>query len=108
MKLADYAIYRMNQFSDSDDHRQITIRFKSPTYIKHEGAMISTLSPEAFVAALVRRYSYRHDQHTTLHGMEGEAILGDVSNDMLKLLLCGELVHIGKNTSFGFGRYRIK
>ena len=43
-----------------------------------------------------------------LKGIVGEIDLADISDEMLELLLAGELIHIGKNTSFGFGRFILK
>ena len=56
----------------------------------------------------VKRHSNRTDTSMTFEGIEGEMELKNVSEEALKLLLAGELIHIGKNTSFGFGRYRVK
>ncbi|MBR2841864.1 MAG: CRISPR system precrRNA processing endoribonuclease RAMP protein Cas6 [Lachnospiraceae bacterium] len=55
----------------------------------------------------VYRYSSRHRQEMPLHGIKGYLVLEDIPEEMLPLLLAGELVHIGKNTSFGFGRYTL-
>ena len=55
----------------------------------------------------VNRYSSRHKENIKLHGLLGSLILNSVDNETLKLLLAGELLHIGKNTSFGFGRYTV-
>ena len=56
----------------------------------------------------VLRYSFRHDKKMTLRGIKGEIQLSPISESFLPLLLAGERVHIGKNTSFGFGRYVLK
>ena len=42
-----------------------------------------------------------------LWGLEGEAVFEGVGEELFTLLLAGEITHIGKNTSFGFGRYRL-
>ncbi len=55
----------------------------------------------------VDRYSSRKGEKMTLHGFMGSVRLTDVSERALEMLLVCELIHIGKNTSFGFGRYRI-
>ncbi len=55
----------------------------------------------------VPRYSSRQESKMTLWGIEGEISIDKVSEETLKLLYAGELLHIGKNTSFGFGRYRV-
>ncbi|MDE6435261.1 MAG: CRISPR system precrRNA processing endoribonuclease RAMP protein Cas6 [Lachnospiraceae bacterium] len=54
----------------------------------------------------VRRYSSRQGA-MFLHGITGLVQLKELFPNTLPLLLAGELIHIGKNTSFGFGRYQI-
>ncbi len=53
----------------------------------------------------VKRYSSRQDAKMFLKGIKGEILLQELPEELLELYLAGELVHIGKNTSFGFGRY---
>ena len=55
----------------------------------------------------VRRYSTHSDSAMNLQGIEGMMKVEGMADELLETLLAGELVHIGKNTSFGFGRYRI-
>lgn len=55
----------------------------------------------------VKRYSNHKKSAMRLEGIEGELHIGDISEELLDILLAGELMHIGKNTSFGFGRYRL-
>ncbi len=55
----------------------------------------------------VNRYSSRKNSKMTLRGLIGTIDLKDVREEAKILLLVGELIHVGKNTSFGFGRYRI-
>lgn len=55
----------------------------------------------------VPRYSTRHESKMTLKGIEGTGQVDHLTDEQLFLLLAGELVHIGKHTSFGFGRYRL-
>lgn len=56
----------------------------------------------------VKRYSSRHENFMLLKGIEGSIQTNGFPEDILYLLLAGELIHIGKNTSFGFGRYQIR
>ena len=56
----------------------------------------------------VRRYSNRHDQKIRLDGICGDVTIENVEEEIQELLLAGELIHIGKNTSFGFGRYSVR
>lgn len=55
----------------------------------------------------VPRYSFRHESKMVLKGIKGEIVLDDIPDELLELYFAGELIHIGKNTSFGFGRYRL-
>ena len=56
----------------------------------------------------VRRYSNHQESAMQLQGIEGSIVLEEVPDEMMDVLFAGELLHIGKNTSFGFGRYRVK
>ena len=55
----------------------------------------------------VERYSGRKGEHMTLRGIIGSVDTEPMSDYQTRLLLAGELLHIGKNTSFGFGHYRV-
>ena len=55
----------------------------------------------------VRRYSSTQDRKMVLSGIKGFAQLDLIPDQILPVLLAGELIHIGKNTSFGFGRYSV-
>ncbi len=57
--------------------------------------------------AQISRYSNTHKSRITLHGIEGECQLENVNDEALYYLIAGQLTHIGKNTSMGFGRYTI-
>lgn len=56
----------------------------------------------------VKRYSNRHQSSMVFKGIKGSIQLQDIPEELLELYLAGELLHIGKNTSFGFGRYAIQ
>ncbi len=56
---------------------------------------------------IVKRYSSTQDSRVYLRGMEGRVVFDAISEEYLPYVLAGELLHIGKNTSFGFGRYRL-
>ena len=53
------------------------------------------------------RYSGAQDKKTCFYGITGTCRISDIDKHALILLLAGELLHIGKNTSFGFGRYTL-
>ncbi len=56
----------------------------------------------------IPRYSNHQSSKMSWEGLEGKARLQDLPEDLLDWLLAGELVHVGKNTNFGFGRYRVE
>lgn len=56
----------------------------------------------------VKRFSSRKNEKMILRGLQGYAVMTGVTEELLDLFLVGELIHIGKNTSFGFGRFHIK
>ena len=56
----------------------------------------------------ITRYSSTQGKKMTLNGIEGYLNIKNISDSDLCLLLAGELLHIGKNTSFGFGRYTLQ
>lgn len=42
-----------------------------------------------------------------LTGIKGIIQVDLIPDQILPYFIAGELIHIGKNTSFGFGRYRV-
>lgn len=58
--------------------------------------------------AQVRRFSSKQQSGMILHGIEGEIVLETIDEEFLPILLAGELVHVGKNSRFGFGRFQVK
>lgn len=58
--------------------------------------------------AEVSRYSSRKDAHVKLRGIKGWIQTGELGEEWLDALLAGEIVQIGRNTSFGFGKYIMK
>ena len=56
----------------------------------------------------VPRYSTAHESRIMLSGLTGEMTLRNVPDELLMCLAAGEVLHIGSNTSFGFGGYRIR
>ncbi len=63
---------------------------------------------QAMIPVSIPRFSEAKQQKMILKGIKGKAVLTNLTEEQLELLLAGELVHVGKNTSFGFGRYTVK
>lgn len=55
----------------------------------------------------VRRYSGTQDARMKLYGITGQITFDWIPEECLDYLIAGELTHIGKNSSFGFGKYRL-
>ena len=58
-------------------------------------------------AEKVKRYSGTQNSKVAFSGIRGWCDLEGLDEAVLELLLAGELLHIGKNTSFGFGKYTL-
>lgn len=56
---------------------------------------------------VVQRYSSTQDAKIRLKGIVGTACFTYIPEELLPYLIAGELLHIGKNSSFGFGRYSV-
>ena len=55
-----------------------------------------------------RRYSFRQDQSMLMGGMVGSVTYENVSDEFLSLLRFCEEVHLGKQTAFGLGSFRLE
>ena len=66
------------------------------------------ITDQSMQPVVMPRFSNAKQQKMYLSGMRGKAVLTNVSEEWLTILLAGELLHVGKNTSFGFGRYIVK
>lgn len=56
----------------------------------------------------VPRFSATHGHRILLHGIRGHITWDDFDEDTYAVLLAGELLHIGKNVTFGFGKYTFR
>ena len=96
MSTAYRRIYILNCFEGIEMDRYLPEDFPLPE-----------ITEQDVHSSRVSRYSFRREQKMIFQGIEGTVELGSLTEKSLKLLLAGELIHIGKNTSFGFGRYHI-
>ncbi|RZD18093.1 MAG: CRISPR system precrRNA processing endoribonuclease RAMP protein Cas6 [Candidatus Acididesulfobacter diazotrophicus] len=55
----------------------------------------------------VDRYSNRQKKHIKLSGFIGDVLFENVPSEFLWIIKLGEVIHIGKNTTFGNGKYKI-
>lgn len=55
----------------------------------------------------VRRYSSTHGSGIYLSGIRGDVVFDGMSEAVRRLMLASEVMHVGRNTSFGFGRVTV-
>ena len=134
MLVSDYVRHRLasaevRKIVDRDCCRLV---FQSPLALKYQGEMQEHFLPEAIIAAeecskdgailaeghipavldekvwteRVKRYSGTQNSKVAFNGIRGWCDLKGLE-DTIELLLAGELLHIGKNTSFGFGKFTL-
>ena len=78
---------------------------EAPQWLDKEAAFQVVRERHSMVS--VPRYSNHRNEKMVLKGIEGDMETESIPGSLLPLLYAGELVHIGKNTSFGFGRYKV-
>ena len=93
-------IYMLDCFEGIDGEAAFALEFKVPQ-----------IRQQLIKKTEVRRFSARKEQAMYLSGIYGSVELEEeleFPQDVLALLLAGELTHLGSNTSFGFGEYIVK
>lgn len=80
----------------------------SDIFYQSENSSIPKILRQEYHQASVSRYSMRKNKKMVLQGIRGSVLLTEITEDVWMLLLIGELIHIGKYTSFGFGRFHLK
>lgn len=74
-----------------------------PEFSEYPEVRIQSVSREN-----VRRYSGTQDSRMTLRGISGKVLFDTMPEECLDYLIAGELTHMGRNTSFGFGKYVLR
>lgn len=91
-------IYMLDCFENIADEDFSNKTYELPDIINQEARDIS-----------VRRYSNRQKSGMYLSGIKGYLEISKIADEeLLDMYLAGEIIHIGKNTSFGFGKYYIQ
>ena len=80
----------------------IGVEAETPVFSSCPRALAQTVRKEQ-----VRRYSGTQDSHMRLKGITGTMTFDSMPEECLEYLIAGELTHVGRNTSFGFGKYRL-
>lgn len=99
--------------------RQAMRRLSSLSYFHHGESLqadYAGLSERARSVSLIKnatswhdweRYSRRQGQRMNMGGLVGTVVYGGKLDEFLPWLILGEQVHVGKNTVFGLGKYRM-
>jgi hypothetical protein len=78
-------------------------------YLKDLGRNCPDLHYEAGLQPLsVTRFSGRQQKKMRLNGLTGKLLIKAIPKAYLNLLEIGEVLHIGKSTSFGFGKISVE
>ena len=96
LKSISRRIYMLNCY-EGNDMGKIAISEELPQITRQKTRTIK-----------VRRYSSTHDNGIELEGIVGECDMEQIKEQDLELLYAGEILHVGKNTSFGFGRFTVR
>ncbi|MCQ2517562.1 MAG: CRISPR system precrRNA processing endoribonuclease RAMP protein Cas6 [Lachnospiraceae bacterium] len=97
IKATQRRLYILNCFENND---------VEDFYRSEPGSM--ELRTGRIATASIPRFSFRKQSKMVFKGIYGSAEIENFDEELLPLLLAGELMHIGKNTSFGFGEIRLK
>lgn len=93
-------LYSLNCFEGNEYPELLDRKDNYPLTIKSESRSVS-----------IPRYSFRKNQKIFLSGIYGDIDLdlSDVNEplELIRRLLAGEIIHVGSNTSFGFGGYEL-
>ena len=92
-----------NETSNDDSPLDLELDFNS--YIEKSLPIISKKSLKWYS---FDRYSNRQKTHMKLSGFIGDLSFEKVPLEYLWIIKLGELIHIGKNTTFGHGKYKIQ
>lgn len=55
-----------------------------------------------------KRFSNRQRNLLAIGGVVGEIKIKNPSDKLMEILIAGEILHVGKNTSFGLGEYKLR
>ena len=92
-------LYILNCFEgkrENEDYARVQIQGHIPAFAGQQARIVK-----------IPRYSGTQNKKVSFQGIRGYCILSEVDDVARTLLIAGELIHIGKNTSFGFGRYTL-
>lgn len=98
IKAAQRRIYMLDCFEGIDGYELYELDATAPAIVEQESRTIR-----------IPRYSSTHQKMIVLEGIIGHLQLDALEDEfILKILLAGEILHIGKLTSFGLGKYRVR
>ena len=99
MAAAERRLYILNCFEgrrEDEDYSRVLVQDHVPALVGQHTYMVK-----------VPRFSGTQNKKVSFQGIRGHCTFSEMDDTARTLLIAGELIHIGKNTSFGFGRYTL-
>ena len=99
MAAAERRLYILNCFEgrrEDEDYSRVLVQDHVPDLVGQHAYIVK-----------VPRFSGTHNKKVSFQGIRGHCAFSEMDDTARTLLIAGELIHIGKNTSFGFGRYTL-
>ena len=99
MAAVERRLYILNCFEgrrEDEDYNRVLVQDHVPALVGQHTYMVK-----------VPRFSGTHNKKVSFQGIRGHCTFSEMDDTARTLLIAGELIHIGKNTSFGFGRYTL-
>lgn len=101
-------ILRAAEFDSALFLRQLQTRIHSYFPEAIPQPLNATLEAQNFTWREWRRYSNRQKTMMTLGGLIGDITLSQLNSETQRALNLGQWLHVGKETSFGLGRYQLQ
>lgn len=77
-------------------------------FLLNESETVEIVANQTVFQNVFKRFSARQMQEISLSGITGQWVIEGVSKSLLKFLQVGTLVHCGKNTVMGLGKFELK
>lgn len=79
----------------------------NPMDRSHPFRNVMSISDSSYNEVAIKRFSSTHNYKITMEGLCGNFVINNLPSEFLPYLIATELVHIGKHTSMGFGKFFI-
>ena len=105
--MAEFVGGNVENFANMMNEKANELDLKNTHFVTPHGLDETEHYTTAYELAKITNYALKNKK-MILKGIRGTVLLTEITEDVLMLLMIGELIHIGKYTSFGFGRFHLK